>query len=209
MRSSPSWRTNDRRGKELFVGQESMHVFANLQLLELLSRRFEMIRAAILPRFSRCLQKTSTTLDCEYETIESFAWLDVDLNDVVSSLFVDFDCRQNSLGIPSTSTLCCGTVARPPMHAYLHCVVMDGDAVTSLRRFSEFKSCYRILSSDYESQMLEAESLDLDLKPWRGWPAPPKFITFARSGKRGFSHRQSRFKSWYGMVQTASPIYPA
>jgi hypothetical protein len=60
-------------------------------------------------------------LHCEHEIIESFACctsLISHLHDVVFSLFVDFDCRQSSLEIPSTSTVCCGTVARPPMHAW-------------------------------------------------------------------------------------------
>jgi hypothetical protein len=98
MRSSPSWTTNDRRidverRKELFVGQESMHVFANLQLLELLSRRFEIVRAVILPGFSRCREKTEGStgerLHCEHEMIESFACctsLISHLHDVVFSL---------------------------------------------------------------------------------------------------------------------------
>lgn len=69
------------------------------------------------------------------------------LHDVVFSIFVDFDCRQSSLEVPSTSTVGCGTVAHPPNACMddsrnVHGVVMDGDAVTSLQRFAEFKSCY-------------------------------------------------------------------
>jgi hypothetical protein len=94
------------------------------------------------------------------------------------------------------------------MHAYLRCVVMDGDAVTSLQRFQS--SRVAILSSDYESQMLEAESLDLDLKPWRDWPGPPRQSSSHLAVlRKGVSRTDSPVLKAGMVLRTASPIYPA
>jgi hypothetical protein len=83
----------------------------------------------------------------------------------------------------------------------VHGVVMDGDAVTSLQRFSEFKSSYFLFRLRVLKGLIEAESLDFR---GTGLGPPRQSLSHLTFWEKGFlAHRQSRFKTWYG---TVSPI---
>jgi hypothetical protein len=91
------------------------------------------------------------------------------LHDVMSSLFFDFDCRQSSLGIPSTSTVCCGAVALWHVHQCMHGRFKSPE----ICRVQELLFSLPITSL---KGLIEAESLDFGVRASEGpgWARPAK-----------------------------------